>query len=114
MEPFISGPYPGRVQICRTTLRDFTTRRASYSFAVFCHLSENAALCAGTADRNGCPNSICAGDKPPFRGVFPVFEKTTLEILVVKFSSHGCCRDEFLHNFHGCFRKAVRLWVIWG
>ena len=26
MEPFIFGPYPGRVQICRTTLRDFTTR----------------------------------------------------------------------------------------
>ena len=45
-------------------------RRASYSFAVFCHLSENAALCAGTADRSGCPNSICAGDRPPSRGVF--------------------------------------------
>ena len=25
MEPFISGPYPGRVQICRMTLRDFAT-----------------------------------------------------------------------------------------
>ena len=46
------------------------TTRVVFVRAVFCHLSENAALCAGTADRNGCPNSICAGDRPPSRGVF--------------------------------------------
>ena len=33
-------------------------------------IGECRSVCGYTADRSGCPNSICAGDRPPSRGVF--------------------------------------------